>query len=91
MMDGPFRLDIPAYGDDALREGYMNAFIHRDYTIPEPIIIQTTTEQLSITSPGGFYRDVTPENILFHEPCSRNQRLALACAATQTAAPFASG
>jgi ATP-dependent DNA helicase RecG len=81
MMDGPFRLDIPAYGDDALREGYMNAFIHRDYTISEPVIIQMTTEQLIMTSPGGFYRDVTPENILFHEPCSRNQRLALACAA----------
>lgn len=80
MMDGPFRMDIPAYGDDALREGYMNAFIHRDYMVEEPVIIQIATEQLSITSPGGFYRDVTPDNILFHEPCSRNQRLALACA-----------
>lgn len=29
MMDGLFRIDIPAYGDDALREAVMNAFIHR--------------------------------------------------------------
>ncbi len=80
LMDGLFRIDIPAFGDDALREAVMNAFIHRDYTIPEPVIIQITPDQFTITNPGGFYRDVTPQNILFHEPCSRNQRLAQACA-----------
>lgn len=79
MMDGLFRVDIPAYGDDALREGVMNAFIHRDYTCPEPVIIQITPQQCAIINPGGFYRDVSPENILFHEPCPRNQCLAHAC------------
>ena len=64
--------------EEALREAVMNAFIHRDYTISEPVIIQITLEQFTITNPGGFYRDVTPQNILFHEPCCRNQRLAQA-------------
>lgn len=81
MMDGADRVDIPAYGDAAFREAMMNAFIHRDFTINEPVIIQMTTEQLLFVNPGGFYRDVNAHNILFHEPCSRNQRLALACAA----------
>lgn len=79
MMDGLFRIDIPAYGDDALREAVMNAFIHRDFTCPEPVIIQIMSQQCVITNPGGFYRDVSPENILFHEPCPRNQCLAHAC------------
>jgi ATP-dependent DNA helicase RecG len=79
MMDGLFRIDIPAYGDDALREAVMNAFIHRDYICPEPVIIQITPQHCTITNPGGFYRDVTPDNILFHEPCPRNQCLAHAC------------
>jgi ATP-dependent DNA helicase RecG len=79
MMSGLFRVDIPAYGDDAMREAVMNAFIHRDYTLPEPVIIQITPHQCTITNPGGFYRDVSPENILFHEPCPRNQCLAHTC------------
>ena len=80
MMDGSFRVDIPAYGDDALREATMNAFIHRDYTATEPVIIQVMTDRFTITSAGGFYRDVRADNILFHEPCSRNKCLAQACA-----------
>lgn len=80
MMDGPYRVDIPAYGDDALREATMNAFIHRDYTATEPVIIQVTTDRFTITNAGGFYRDVRADNILFHEPCPRNKCLAQACA-----------
>jgi len=57
----------------------MNAFIHRDFTCPEPVIIQIMPQQCVITNPGGFYRDVSPDNILFHEPCPRNQCLAHAC------------
>ena len=80
MMDGPYRIDIPAYGDDALREATMNAFIHRDYTATEPVIIQVATDHFTITNAGGFYRDVKADNILFHEPCPRNKCLAQACA-----------
>lgn len=80
MMDGPFRVDIPAYGDDALREATMNAFIHRDYTATEPVIIQVATDRFTITNAGSFYRDVRADNILFHEPCPRNKCLAQACA-----------
>jgi ATP-dependent DNA helicase RecG len=78
-MQGNFRVDIPAYGDDALRESVMNSFIHRDYMVSEPVIIQVTQEHFTVTNPGGFYRDVRPDNILFHEPCSRNKCLCQAC------------
>jgi ATP-dependent DNA helicase RecG len=78
-MDQNFRIDIPAYGDDALRESAMNAFIHRDYTMSEPVIIQITPEHFTVTNAGGFYRDVRADNILFHEPCPRNKCLAQAC------------
>ncbi|BDI29433.1 ATPase AAA [Capsulimonas corticalis] len=80
LMDGLFRIDIPDYGDDAVREAAMNAFIHRDYTQTVEVIIQITSREFRVTSPGGFYRDVTPQNILFHEPCPRNRCLAQACA-----------
>lgn len=75
-----FRIDIPDYGDDALREATMNAFIHCDFTAPESVIIQLYPQRFFISNPGGFYRDVTPHNLLFHEPCPRNRLLAQACA-----------
>ena len=80
LMDGLFRVDVPDYGDDALREATMNAFIHRDYLISESVVIQLHPQRFTISNPGGFFRDVTPENILFHEPCPRNKLLAQACA-----------
>src|SRR5690606_24081423 len=57
-----------------------NAFIHRDYLIAESVVIQLHPQRFTISNPGGFFRDVTPENILFHEPCPRNKLLAQACA-----------
>lgn len=80
LMDGLFRVDVPDYGDDALREATMNAFIHRDYTASESVVMQLHPQRFTISNPGGFFRDVTPENLLFHEPCPRNRCLAQACA-----------
>ena len=80
LMDGMFRIDIPDYGDDALREATMNAFVHRDYTAAESVVLQLHPQQFFVSNPGGFYRDVTPQNLLFHEPCPRNRLLAQACA-----------
>lgn len=80
LMDGMFRIDVPDYGSDALREATMNAFIHRDFKAPESVVIQLYPQRFFISNPGGFYRDVTPKNLLFHEPCPRNRLLAQACA-----------
>lgn len=80
LMEHPFRVDIPDYGDDALREATMNAFVHRDFTAPEAIVMQLYPQRFFVSNPGGFYRDVTPQNLLFHEPCPRNRLLAQACA-----------
>jgi len=80
LMVGEHRIDIPDYGDNAVREATINAFIHRDFAKAEEVIIQINQRQFLVTNPGGFYLDVSPQNLLFHEPCPRNRTLAQACA-----------
>ena len=49
---------------------------HRDYSNPGEVLIRHTRRELVVTSPGGFLADITPHNILRHEPISRNRTLA---------------
>jgi len=73
---GLFKLRIPAYPVEVVREAVLNAVTHRDYTDPGEVLIRHTTHQLAITSPGGFIGGITPRNILRREPVSRNRTLA---------------
>ena len=73
---GLFRLRIPAYPVEVVREAVLNAITHRDYTDPGEVLVRHTSEHLAITSPGGFIAGITPGNILRHEPASRNRTLA---------------
>ncbi len=73
---GLFKLRIPSYPMEVVREAVLNAVTHRDYTDPGEILIRHTTHQLTITSPGGFIGGITPRNILRREPVSRNRTLA---------------
>lgn len=70
------KLRIPAYHLDVVREAVLNAVTHRDYSDPGKVLIRQLAEELIITSPGGFMPGITPENILRHEPKSRNNALA---------------
>lgn len=70
------KLRIPAYHLDVVREAVLNAVTHRDYSDPGKVLIRQLTDELVITSPGGFMPGITPENILRHEPKSRNNALA---------------
>lgn len=73
---GMFRVPIPEFSDAAFREGLVNAFCHRDYTILQSVRVAIEDEGLTISSPGGFIEGVNLENLLSVEPHSRNPVLA---------------
>ena len=73
---GLFRVPIPEFSDAAFREGLVNAFCHRDYTILQSVRVAIEDEGLTISSPGGFVEGVNLENLLTVEPHSRNPVLA---------------
>lgn len=70
------KLRIPAYHLDVVREAVLNAVTHRDYSDPGKVLIRQSRAELVITSPGGFMPGITPQNILRHEPKTRNTALA---------------
>jgi hypothetical protein len=41
-----------------------------------PVYLRHFADRLEISNPGGFFGDVTPQNILGHEPVLRNRLLA---------------
>lgn len=73
---GLFKLRIPQFPLEAVREGVLNALTHRDYTDPGEVLVRHSAEELCITSPGGFIAGISPSNILRHEPRARNRTLA---------------
>ncbi|MEI8371300.1 MAG: RNA-binding domain-containing protein [Planctomycetota bacterium] len=73
---GFFKMRVPAFVVDVVREALLNAVTHRDYTDPGEVLLRHTARELAITSPGGFLAGITPQNILRHEPVARNRTLA---------------
>lgn len=73
---GLFKLRIPAFPVEVVRESVLNAVTHRDYGDPGEVLIRHAGQELVITSPGGFVAGITPQNILRHEPVARNRTLA---------------
>lgn len=76
LSDGLFKLRIPAFPVDVVREAVLNAVTHRDYMSPEKVLVRHTDRELVITSPGSFPPGISTENILRHEPVARNPTLA---------------
>lgn len=79
LRDGPFRREIPAHNEDAVREAILNAVCHRDYRLFGPVFVRQNPRSLEVQSPGGFPIDVDASNILFRQS-PRNRRLAEALA-----------
>lgn len=73
---GLFKLRIPQFPLEGVREAVLNALTHRDYLHPGEILIRHSKQALIVTSPGGFVDGITPENILRHEAVARNRTLA---------------
>lgn len=74
--DGPELVHVPDFAERAFREALVNAFVHRDHAVPGGVCVRMSDEDISITSPGGFVRGVSLENLLMTEPRSRNPLLA---------------
>ena len=73
---GLFRTAIPEFDKAAFREGLINAFCHRDYTMLGTVRVLIDDEGMTISSPGGFIDGVTVDNLLTVEPHGKNPALA---------------
>ena len=74
--EGLVRVPVPDFSERAFREALVNAFVHRDYAVAGCVNVCMSEEGFSVTSPGGFVRGVTLDNLLVVEPRGRNPLLA---------------
>lgn len=70
------KFEAPNIDPLAFHEAFINAVVHRDYSIDGMISVDFTGKILTISSPGSFYGGVTAENIAYHKPRHRNKMLA---------------
>lgn len=64
--------DIPQL---AAREAIVNGVAHREWGQSGPTVVEHIGRTLRVTSPGGFYGGVNPDNIITHPSQSRNAAL----------------
>lgn len=70
-----------ALPERCLRELVVNALIHRSYRSQEPVNVRISPEHLlEIQNPGGFLRNLGPENLINASPVHRNRLLTEAAA-----------
>lgn len=75
-VEGGRRVEKLAYPLDALREGIVNALIHRDYLLTSTDIqLAIYRDRLEIVSPGRLPNGVTPDGMRLGARASRNQLL----------------
>lgn len=77
LITGLLRKDIPEYPEEAIREAFVNAVAHRDYSHfvrGNYIQVRLFADRLEIQSPGGLYGNVTEET-LEEEQSTRNRVL----------------
>lgn len=68
--------NAPILDEQAFHEAFINAIVHRDYSIDGMISVDFDFAKMTITNPGSFYGGVTSENIVIHQPRHRNKALA---------------
>lgn len=69
-------LKLMDFPELAVREAVVNALIHRDLHLREPVQIEHSPGAFIVTSPGPLVSGVTPRNILTHPSRPRNPLLA---------------
>jgi len=62
------REDRPLYPMAALREGILNALVHRDYNLNGSITISILPELLQISNPGGLPDELSPADLKRDHP-----------------------
>lgn len=76
VVQGGRRVERPAYPRDALREGIVNALIHRDYLLTSTDVeLALYSDRLEIVSPGRLPNGITPDHMRFGTRAARNQLL----------------
>ena len=74
--EGGKRKERSVYPADALREGIVNALIHRDYLLANiSIELAVYRDRLEIASPGRLPNGITPDRMRFGARAARNQLL----------------
>lgn len=73
---GLLRVAVPAYSETAFREALANALTHRDYTRRGALHVQWNSDQLEVSSPGGFPEGIRLDNLLVAAPHPRSPLLA---------------
>jgi ATP-dependent DNA helicase RecG len=66
---------LRALPERALREAILNGVCHRDWLDPAPTTVEHIGNELRVTSPGGFVRDITAANIITHPSVPRYRQL----------------
>jgi ATP-dependent DNA helicase RecG len=75
-LDNGRRIERPAYLPEVLREGIVNAIIHRDYLLSSTDIeLAVYSNRLEIISPGRLPNGITPERMRTGCRAARNQLL----------------
>lgn len=59
----------------AAREAIVNGLAHREWSLKQPTVLEHIGRTLRVTSPGGFFGGVNPDNIITHPSESRNPAL----------------
>jgi len=73
---GGRRAERPVYPRDALREGIVNALIHRDYLLTSTDVeLAIYSDRLEIVSPGRLPNGITSNRMRFGTRSARNQLL----------------
>ena len=70
------RIEKPDYPEEAVREGLLNALVHRDYGFSGSIIINVTDFCMEFISLGGLLSGLSSEDIRSGISLPRNRKLA---------------
>lgn len=62
--------------EKAVREALANAVAHRDWTLPDPIVVEFVGESLVVQSPGGFVEGVDVDRLITTPARTRNLNMA---------------
>lgn len=66
---------VRALPADAVREALVNAVMHRDWDVPEPITVDQTGDELVVFSPGELFGGVSIDTLLTTQSRTRNRLL----------------
>ena len=75
-LEGGRRIEKPVYPSEVLREGIVNALVHRNYLLTSTDIeLAIYSDRLEIISPGRLPNGITPERMRAGTRAARNQLL----------------